>query len=109
MEDRVRPKAKSALHHAIGPVEDPRITVRMITGDHLATAQSVAKQVGLVDEKQIKEAASGAHQYVIMHAQQFDEHTRNGTDKTALTRILGELRVLAKATPKHRRIIIEGL
>lgn len=38
LEDKVRPKAKSALSHAIGPVEDPRITVRMISGDALPTA-----------------------------------------------------------------------
>lgn len=38
LEDKVRPKAKSALSHAIGPAEDPRITVRMITGDALPTA-----------------------------------------------------------------------
>jgi len=68
LEDKIRPKAKSALHHAMGPVEDPRITVRMLTGDTLATARAVALQVGLVTEAQVLEAKSGRHQNVIMDA-----------------------------------------
>ena len=38
LEDKVRPKAKSALRHAMGPADDPRVTVRMLTGDSKATA-----------------------------------------------------------------------
>jgi len=38
LEDKVRPKAKSALKHAMGPADDPRVTVRMLTGDSKATA-----------------------------------------------------------------------
>lgn len=70
LEDKVRPKAKSALSHAIGPADDPRITVRMITGDALPTAQAVALQVGLVTEAQVADAKNpDVQQSVIMHAQ----------------------------------------
>lgn len=48
MQDNVRPKARSALAHAMGPAEDRRINVRMLTGDAKATAQAVAMQVGLI-------------------------------------------------------------
>ena len=64
LEDKVRPKAKSALAHAIGPAEDPRITVRMLTGDCLATAQAVARQVGLVTDADLEKSK----QNVIMDA-----------------------------------------
>jgi len=40
--DKVRPTAKSALKYAIGDKDDPRITVRMLTGDSRLTAQKVA-------------------------------------------------------------------
>jgi magnesium-transporting ATPase (P-type) len=109
LEDKVRPKARSALQHAIGPADDPRVTVRMVTGDSLHTAQAVALQVGLVTEQQVQDSVAGVNQSVIMSAQQFDEATRNGQDSTALRRILQDLRVLAKATPRHRVTIIEGI
>lgn len=102
LEDKIRPKAASALRHAMGPPEDPRITVRMLTGDTLATARSVALQVGLVTEAQVSEAKSGRHQNVIMDAQAFDAATRNGEDEAEVRNILRDLRVLAKATPRHR-------
>lgn len=108
LEDKIRPKAASALGYAIGPSEDPRITVRMITGDSLKTAQAVALKTGIVTESEVRDAEDkDTNQYVIMHAQKFDEVTRQGTDTTALTRVLADLKVLAKATPTHRRIIVE--
>jgi len=109
LEDRVRPKAKSALQHAMGPAEDPRVTVRMLTGDAEATAAAVALQVGLVTEAQVRDARGGSQQYVIMRAEAFDEATSRGEDRTALTRVLGELRVLAHATPRHKQLVIDGL
>jgi magnesium-transporting ATPase (P-type) len=41
LEDKIRPKAKSALHHAVGPDAD-RITVRLVSGDAKETCMAIA-------------------------------------------------------------------
>ena len=109
LEDRVRPKAKSALSHAMGKPEDPRITVRMITGDCKHTAQAVALQVGLVSESDISESSAKAN--VVMDGKQFDDMCKVGDsyNNDKVKNVLENLRVLAKATPKHRRAVIDGL
>jgi magnesium-transporting ATPase (P-type) len=67
LEDKIRPKAKSALHHAVGPDAD-RITVRLVSGDAKETCMAIALQVGLVTEENVRAVKNLEQQNVILDA-----------------------------------------
>lgn len=104
LQDRVRPKVKSAIKHTRGA----GIKVRLISGDMFKTAVAVALEVGLVKEEELPKS-----EYVAMEAARFDEEVGEATWATSdwpkFQTILKHLKVLAKASPRHKLLILKGL
>jgi len=89
MNDPPRREARSAVklckHAGILPI--------MITGDHVATAQAIAKELGITD---------GSH--CAMTGQELDQ-----IDDEALKERLTRCRVFARVTPEHKMRIVKAL
>ena len=61
LRDPIRPKAKETVNQ----MQNSKIDVLMVTGDNIHTADSVAKELGILNEENSKD------QYRIMEAVQF--------------------------------------
>lgn len=83
---------------AIGTCISAGIRVRMVTGDHLATAISIAKSCGILEPSDDPEkvAITGA---------QF----REKTDAELIDNVLPTMQVLARATPLDKKRLVELL
>lgn len=104
LQDKVRGKVKSAIKHSASA----GINVRMISGDMKRTAEAVALEVGLIKEEDL-----AMSEYVVMDAAAFDaEVSKNISDDVQfakLKEILKHLKVLARAQPAHKLLILKGL
>jgi len=83
--------------------------VRLVSGDHLETAKAVAKKSGILTEEEEKDGT-----YAVMTGDKFEKMV--GKDEDAMIEkmpmfqeIMSELRVLARAKPCHKYMIVCGL
>ncbi|MDR1927678.1 MAG: cation-translocating P-type ATPase [Oscillospiraceae bacterium] len=90
MNDPPRKEAKAAVKLC----KKAGITPIMITGDHVTTANAIARELGILED--------GAAQSIT--GQQLDR-----LDDEALTRRLGGCRVFARVTPEHKMRIVKAL
>ncbi|MGE5153884.1 MAG: cation-transporting P-type ATPase [Bdellovibrio bacteriovorus] len=90
--DPPRPEAQAAVRRC----REAGIRVKMITGDHRATARAIGAQIGL----QAGITGSGS----TLTGQELD-----ALDDTALERRLGEVDVFARVTPEHKLRLVERL
>lgn len=90
--DPPRPEAKDAVAqcHAAG------ITVKMITGDHALTAQSIAKTLGIIDENKDDYKILSGHDIESMG------------DKELALAVL-DTNVYARTTPEHKLRLVKAL
>jgi Ca2+ transporting ATPase len=91
----------------------------MVTGDNMLTAIAIAKEAGIL-QKDFVQAAGG---YDVMEGKKFREVAgglraeKDGDDKTiyrvtnleAFTKIAAELKVLSRASPEDKYILVTGL
>lgn len=91
IEDSVRPEAA----HAIKECHNAGVRVVMITGDHVKTARSVARSIGLAKDKESPEAVSG------MELDEMD-------DNTLFDRV-PDIDVYARVAPQHKFRIVKQL
>ena len=80
---------------AIAAVRDCRaagIAVKMITGDHAATALAIARRLELADEPVV---VAG--------------HALDGLDEAGLRRVAAEATVFARTSPEHKLRLVEAL
>jgi calcium-translocating P-type ATPase len=80
---------------AVTAVQDCRtagIAIKMITGDHAATALAIARQLGLADEPR---AVTGRE--------------LDNLDPAGLRRVAGEATVFARTSPEHKLRLVEAL
>ncbi len=91
MIDPPRPEATQAVAacHRAG------IQVKMITGDHVLTATSIAKQLGIIDDNDPNPAISG--------------HTLAQTEATELPQLAREHKVFARVSPENKLALVEAL
>jgi len=88
----IDPPRKEAMN-AVEQCKKAGITVVMITGDHKNTAFAVARQLGIADdERQVVDGAS-----------------LDKADRKTLKKLVGEARVYARVSPKHKSIIVKEL
>ena len=104
IEDGVRSEAPAAVNS----LQEANITVRMVTGDSLHTAISVAKYVGILPEEQLKS------RYTVMEGEEFQQEvaTADGMEirsMDAFARVARDLRVLARCSPTQKYLLICGL
>jgi len=104
---------------AVASVQRAGVTVRMVTGDNIDTAVSIAKKCGILPPEFMRENAS---RYAVMEGGDFErevgeileeeEEGRKTTkvkDMYKFTMIASELRVLARSSPKHKFILVTGI
>lgn len=80
----------------------------MISGDHIETATATARKAGILQE------SDESNNYAVMHADAFESKVgMNENDQVAdmqiFRNIMNELRVLARAKPVHKYMIVQGL
>jgi len=78
--------------HAIAECRSAGIAVKMITGDHVATAQAIARQIGIDADR----AAIAGNRLEEL-------------DDAALRRLVRETSVFARTTPEHKLRLVEAL
>lgn len=115
--DREQVEAKMTLLGLVGLYDPPRqesagavklcheagITVHMLTGDHLATARAIAKQIGIVpkDEGMLSHAQSDA---LVMTASRFDKLSEDEVDQLPVLPA-----VIARCSPQTKVRMIEAI
>ena len=116
MKDSLRKDAKKAVRQ----VQQTGVTVRMVTGDNLETAVSVARLTGILEESEDTEHEKLA----VMLGKDFRSRTgglvyekdENGqisemklADKDSFSAIAKYLRVLARCSPEDKLLLTVGL
>ncbi|KAJ3278321.1 hypothetical protein HK104_002450, partial [Borealophlyctis nickersoniae] len=90
IQDPVRPEVPDAVKNC----QSAGITVRMVTGDNLATASTIARECGiLTDSNQI-----------VMEGPQFRSLTPEMLDQ-----VIPRLRVLARSSPLDKQVLVKAL
>lgn len=64
LRDNVRPKVKSAVGYAR---DDGKMSIRLVSGDHIETATAVAKKAGIIKGNENEEKP-----FTVMHADEFE-------------------------------------
>lgn len=85
--DRVRPTAADAVRR----LADAGVHIVMITGDHPGTAESMARELGVLDGRRV---VTGAE--------------LDGLDDRALDALLPEIGVVARGTPVHKVHVVQA-
>lgn len=99
IEDPVRPEVPEAIRKC----QRAGITVRMVTGDNINTARSIATKCGI-----LKPDDDG----IIMEGKEFNSKIRNreGTvEQARLDKIWPRLRVLARSSPTDKYTLVKGI
>lgn len=106
LKDKIRTGVKQAISFTR---ERAMMNVRLISGDHVETATAVAESVGIIhnDEK--------GGRFTVMHADDFErqiggfDNEEEVQDIAAFSEIMEELKVLARAKPHHKHMVVKGL
>lgn len=87
----IDPPKESAIR-AVAQAQQAGISVKMITGDHKATAKAISEQIGLKHTSKILEGAD-----------------IDGMSDEELTEAVGQVDVFARTTPDHKLRIVTAL
>lgn len=99
IEDPVRPE----VPNSIAQCRRAGIVVRMVTGDNITTARSIAKKCGLYKEN------DGS---LIMEGREFRQRVLNSDgsiNQIEFDKIWPSLRVLARSSPKDKHTLVSGI
>lgn len=106
----LRDKIRKGVRQAVSLARDQgQLMVRLISGDHVETAAAVARSVGIIkpDER--------GGTYTVMQADDFEAKVGGFGQEDriqniqAFSDIVSELRVLARARPEHKHMMVVGL
>lgn len=99
IQDPVRPEVPAA----IAKCQKAGITVRMVTGDNINTARSIATQCGIMQP--------GAD-FLALEGKDFNARIRDADGKVnqqKLDQVWPKLRVLARAQPSDKYVLVKGI
>lgn len=99
IEDPVRPEVPEAIRQC----QRAGITVRMVTGDNIGTARSIATKCGI-----LKPDDNG----LVMEGKEFNTRIRDkhgNVEQKLLDKIWPRLRVLARSSPTDKYILVKGI
>jgi len=99
IEDPVRPEVPAA----IAKCQRAGITVRMVTGDNVATARSIATKCGIL---------SPSKEFLILDGKEFNRRIRNAAgdvQQNLLDQVWPNLRVLARSSPTDKHTLVKGI
>lgn len=100
IEDPVRPEVPAAIRKC----QRAGITVRMVTGDNVNTARSIAIKCGILKE---------GENFIVMEGKEFNlavRDPRNGkVRQERVDQIWPKLRVLARSSPQDKYTLVTGI
>ena len=99
IEDPVRPEVPEAIRLC----QQAGITVRMVTGDNVSTARSIALKCGII---------SPSADFLVMDGKEFNERIRDASGAVSQTRfdkVWPRLRVLARSSPSDKYILVKHI
>jgi len=103
IEDPVRPEVPNAIRSC----QKAGVCVRMVTGDNLITARSIAKKCGILpnsnDPTEVNRVLEGKTFHKLVHD---DDQTFN-QDKFDM--VWPQLRVLARSSPSDKYVLVTGI
>eukprot|EP00826_Nyctotherus_ovalis_P045829 TRINITY_DN5107_c0_g1_i3.p1 TRINITY_DN5107_c0_g1~~TRINITY_DN5107_c0_g1_i3.p1 ORF type:complete len:701 (-),score=233.66 TRINITY_DN5107_c0_g1_i3:128-2230(-) len=116
---------RDGVRNAVKICQNAGIMVRMVTGDNIDYAKSIAIQSGIITKEQIDPASPNYLRYGCMLGKDFFKEVgglvkmppEKGSDKPRdaignpekFNRIARELRVLARSQPEHKYTLVTGL
>lgn len=100
IEDPVRPEVRQAIQQC----KDAGVTVRMITGDNVNTARSIALKCGII---------SPIDRFLVLDGKEFNRRIRPNrhadVDQDLFDKIAPNLRVLARSSPQDKYLLVKHL
>lgn len=118
IQDPVRPEVPDAIMKC----QRAGITVRMVTGDNINTARSIAMACGqFIHSGVLSNYNSTANvagiikpgdNFLVMEGREFNERARDANGRVSqerLDQIWPHLRVLARAQPQDKYILVKGI
>ncbi|MPC18042.1 Plasma membrane calcium-transporting ATPase 3 [Portunus trituberculatus] len=99
IEDPVRPEVPDAIHRC----QRAGITVRMVTGDNINTARSIASKCGILKP---------GDNSLILEGKEFNRRVRDSTGKVQqhlVDKVWVNLRVLARSSPTDKYTLVKGI
>uniref|UniRef100_T1G8G7 Calcium-transporting ATPase n=1 Tax=Helobdella robusta TaxID=6412 RepID=T1G8G7_HELRO len=101
IEDPVRPEV---VPDAIRKCQRSGITVRMVTGDNLNTARSIALKCGILKP---------GEDYIVIDGKEFNRRIRESPDGPVkpelFDKVWPKLRVLARSSPQDKHTLVKGI
>lgn len=99
IEDPVRPEVPEAIRKC----QRAGITVRMVTGDNINTARSIATKCGILKPDD---------ESLILEGKDFNSRIRNAegeVEQNLLDKVWPQLRVLARSSPTDKYTLVKGI
>ncbi|KAL7062823.1 hypothetical protein AAHC03_01458 [Spirometra sp. Aus1] len=100
IEDPVRPEVPPAIRQC----QEAGITVRMVTGDNVNTARSIASKCGILRP---------GENFLVMEGQEFNRRIRDKTTgqvkQELFDKVWLNLRVLARSSPQDKYVLVSGI
>ncbi|XP_013870767.1 plasma membrane calcium-transporting ATPase 1 isoform X2 [Austrofundulus limnaeus] len=99
IEDPVRPE----VPEAISKCQRAGITVRMVTGDNINTARSIATKCGIL---------LPGEDFLCLEGKEFNQQIRNDkgeVEQERLDKVWPKLRVLARSSPTDKHTLVKGI
>lgn len=99
IEDPVRPEVPDAIHKC----QRAGITVRMVTGDNINTARSIASKCGILKP---------GDNSLILEGKEFNRRIRDSSGKIQqhlIDKVWVNLRVLARSSPTDKYTLVRGI
>lgn len=99
IEDPVRPEVPDAIRKC----QKAGITVRMVTGDNINTARSIATKCGIVKPNE---------DFLILEGKEFNQRIRDANgdvQQHLLDKVWPKLRVLARSSPTDKYTLVKGI
>lgn len=99
IEDPVRPEVPDAIRRC----QKAGITVRMVTGDNINTARSIAMKCGILKPNE---------DFIILEGKEFNRRIRDSNGEVRqhlLDKVWPKLRVLARSSPTDKYTLVKGI
>ncbi|XP_063725899.1 plasma membrane calcium-transporting ATPase 2-like isoform X3 [Symsagittifera roscoffensis] len=100
IEDPVRDEVPEAIKKC----QKAGITVRMVTGDNIMTARSIATKCGII--------RPGEEDFLVIEGREFNKRIRNKDgliEQKLLDKVWPQLRVLARSSPTDKHTLVKGI
>ncbi|XP_065316419.1 plasma membrane calcium-transporting ATPase 2-like isoform X2 [Gordionus sp. m RMFG-2023] len=100
IQDPVRPEVPEAIRKC----QKAGITVRMVTGDNVNTARSIATQCGILQPNDTE--------YLVLEGKEFNNRIRNSegqVEQSLVDKVWPKLRVLARSSPSDKYVLVKGI